>query len=303
MPFRQRRCHLCDRDLEVAYTEVRDPQTGHLFEILRCPECGLGHTMPQPDDLGPYYGPMYHRGRHGLTEYLCVRRRMRFVSAVTLPRKVLDFGCGDGGFITAAVAAGWHAMGVEMQPEHARSKGLTVVEKVEDTTGPFDVITLWHSLEHVHSPRAVLSALSERLPVGGFLFVAVPNSESVQARVFGSGWFHLDVPRHLFHFTTPALVQLLSSCGLKVVRRWDVELELDLFGWTQSTLNRLIHTPNVLFDVLTRRRRRHRPFEIGTSILLGTAATVAAAPVVPFTAALSRGAVMIFAAEKQDATQ
>jgi hypothetical protein len=77
---------------------------------------------------------------------------------------------------------------------------------------------------------------------------------------------------------------------------------MDLFGWTQSTLNRIIQTPNVLFDVLTRRSRRHRPFEIGASILLGAAATVTAAPVMPFTAALSRGAVMIFAAEKQDAT-
>jgi hypothetical protein len=82
-----------------------------------------------------------------------------------------------------------------------------------------------------------------------------------------------------------------------------LELEVDLFGWTQSTLNCIIQTPNVLFDVLTHRPRRHRPFEIGASILLGGAATLAAAPVVLFTAALSRGAVMIFAAEKQDSTQ
>ena len=303
MPFERRRCHVCDRYLEVAFTEVRDPQTGHLFGILRCPECGLGHTTPQPDDLGPYYGPMYHRGRHGFTEHLCVRRRLRFVRAITCPRRVLDFGCGDGAFIAAAATAGWHVIGVEMKTQHARSKGLTVVERIEDTSGSFDVITLWHSLEHVPSPRAVMAALSERLSPGGFLFVAVPNGESLQARVFGSSWFHLDVPRHLFHFTPPALNRLLARCGLRLVRRWDLELEMDLFGWTQSTLNRINQTPNVLFDVLTRRRRRHRPFEIAASVLLGAAATLAAAPVVAFTAALSRGAVMIFAAEKQDARQ
>jgi SAM-dependent methyltransferase len=303
LPYDRRRCHVCDRDLQVAFAEVRDPQTGHLFGILRCPECGLGHTTPQPDDLGPYYGPIYHGGRYGFTEHLCVSRRLRFVSAITRPGRVLDFGCGDGGFIAAAATAGWHAVGVEMQPQHARSRGLSVVERIEDITGPFDLITLWHSLEHVQSPRDVLAALSERLPAGGILVVAVPNGESVQAQVFGSSWFHLDVPRHLFHFTPPALNRLLAYCGLEVVRRWNLELELDLFGWTQSALNRIIQTPNVLFDVLTRRSRRHRPLEIGTSLVLGAAATVAAAPVVPFAAALSRGAVMIFAAKKPDASR
>jgi SAM-dependent methyltransferase len=246
---------------------------------------------------------MYYGGRYGFTEHLCVSRRLRFVSSVTSPRRLLDFGCGDGGFIAAAATAGWYAVGVEVQPEYARSRGLTVVERIEDTTGPFDVITLWHSLEHVQSPRDVLMALSERLPPGGFLLVAVPNGDSVQAQVFGSGWFHLDVPRHLFHFTPPALSRLLAHCGLKIVRRWDLELELDLFGWIQSALNRIIQTPNVLFDVLTRRRRRHRPLEIGASLVLGAAASIAAAPVVPLAAALSRGAVMIFAAKKQEVTR
>jgi hypothetical protein len=78
---------------------------------------------------------------------------------------------------------------------------------------------------------------------------------------------------------------------------------LDRFGWTQRALNRVIHTPNVLFDVLARRPRRHRALEIGTSVVLGAAAMIAATPVVPFAAALSRGAVMIFAAKKQDATR
>jgi SAM-dependent methyltransferase len=214
---------------------------------------------------------------------------------------VLDFGCGDGGFLEAAAAAGWHAEGVEMQPEHARARGLTVMENIAETTGPFDLITLWHSLEHVRSPPDVMGALAERLACGGTLVVAVPNFDSLQARVFGSSWFHLDVPRHLFHFTPFALTKLLRGCGLQVVRRWDLELELDLFGWTQSALNRVIRTPNVLFDVLTRRGRSHTPLEIGASLLLGAAATIAAVPVVPVAAAMSRGAILVLAAQKRSA--
>jgi hypothetical protein len=134
------------------------------------------------------------------------------------------------------------------------------------------------------------------------LIAAVPNAASLQARVFGPSWFHLDVPRHLFHFTPSALERLLENCGLRVVHRWNLEWEFDLFGWMQSALNRIVPTPNVLFDVLTRRRRRHRPLEIGVSLVLGAAAALAAAPAVPFTAALSTGAVVVMAAKKQGAT-
>jgi SAM-dependent methyltransferase len=302
MPNDQQRCDVCASELHVAFPEVRDPQTGHVFSILRCSECGLGHTRPQPDDLGEYYGSEYYGGRHGITEKLCATRRLRFVKAVTRPSRVLDFGCGDGGFLEAALKMGWHAVGVEMQPTHARSKGLTVVERIEDTTGSFDLITLWHSLEHVRSPRDALGALLQRLADGGILIVAVPNNESLQAQVFGSSWFHLDVPRHLFHFTPFALRRLLENHGMQIVRRWNLESELDLFGWTQSALNRIIYNPNVLFDVLTRRRRRHKLSEIGASVVLGTAATIAAAPMVPLAAAISRGAVVTFAAKKQGVT-
>jgi SAM-dependent methyltransferase len=297
MPYDQRRCDVCDAELRVVFQEVRDPQTGHAFAVSRCPECGLGHTRPQPDDLDEYYGPLYHGGRYGMAERLCIRRRLRFVRAVARPCRLLDFGCGDGAFIAAALAAGMQATGVEMRPEHARSKGLRVVERVEDITGQFDLITLWHSLEHVRSPRNLIGALMQRLSPEGFFVVAVPNADSLQARFFGSSWFHLDVPRHLYHFTPRALRRLLEDCGLVVVRRWNLELEQDLFGWTQSALNRIIRTPNVLFDVVTRRRRRHRPLEIATSLMLGSAVTIAAAPLVPAAAALSRGAVMIFAAK------
>ena len=302
MPYDEEHCNICASELRAAFPEVRDPQTGHLFSILRCAECGLGHTIPQPDDLGAYYGPRYHGGRHGITEQLCTTRRLRFVKAVTTPSSILDFGCGDGDFLQAAAVAGWNAVGVEMQPQHAQSKGLTVVQRVEDTIGPFDLITLWHSLEHVRSPRGVLEALTQRLTYGGTLIVAVPNADSLQARVFRSMWFHLDVPRHLFHFTPTSLGRLLENCGLEVVRRWYLELEMDLFGWTQSALNGIIHSPNVLFDVLTRRGRRHRPFEVGASLFLGIAATVVAAPLVPLAASISKGAVVIFAAKKRNVT-
>lgn len=209
---------------------------------------------------------------------------------------MLDFGCGDGGFIAAAKAVGWDAVGVEMRPDHARAKGLTVFERIEDAPGPFDVITLWHSLEHVAAPRATVERLLELLKPGGHMIIAVPNRASWQARLFGRRWFHIDAPRHLFHFTPLALQRLLERQRLSPARRWNLELEIDLFGWTQSALNLVLPHPNVLLDVVTRRGRPHKLAEIAASVGLGGIVTLASAPIVPIAASRGRGAIMIVAA-------
>ncbi len=291
-------CDACGAPLVAHFPRVADPQTGEMFRIDRCSACGLGHTLPQPAELGRYYGGAYHGGRHGITERLCMARRLGFAAAIAEPGRILDFGCGDGGFLESAVAAGWEGVGVEMKPEHARARGVTVVESLDGAGDGFDVISLWHSLEHLRSPRATLEALAPRLAQGGHLIVAVPNWASLQSAVFGAGWFHVDVPRHLFHFPPKALEGLLATTGFSVVKRWNLEVEIDLFGWTQSTLNRLLPRPNVLFDVVTGRERHHGTSEILGSVALGSVITVLAAPVVPVAAALGRGAITIVAAQR-----
>lgn len=289
-------CDICGRLLRPLYASVRDPQTGETFRIEQCDACELGHTLPQPADLGPYYGVHYYGGRHGLTERMCMARRIGFVRRVARSGRLLDFGCGDGGFLAAAGAVGWNATGVEMKPDDARAKGLTVVERAEKADGTFDVITLWHSLEHVRSPRRCLDSLVPLLKPDGHLLIAVPNCESLQARLFGPNWFHIDVPRHLFHFSPLALTRLFAAAGLEVAQRWNLETEIDLFGWTQSALNLLMPHPNVLFDTLTHRKRPHGKGEVVASILIGAVVTVLSAPVVPLAAAAGRGGIMVFAA-------
>ena len=88
----------------------------------------------------------------------------------------------------------------------------------------------------------------------------------------------------------------LENSNLALVRRWDLEFEIDLFGWTQSALNLVLPCPNALFDVVTRRGRAHRLAEIVASVVLGGVVTLAAAPIVPIAASRGRGAIMIVAA-------
>ena len=294
-------CDICGGPLTPLYAAVRDPQTGETFDIDQCEACTLGRTRPQPADLAPYHGMQYYGGRHGVTERMCMARRLRFVRQVASAGRLLDFGCGDGGFLAAARAVGWGTTGVEMSPDDARAKGLDVVERVEDAAGPFDVITLWHSLEHVRSPRQCLESLVPLLAPGGHVLIAVPNRASWQAQLFGANWFHIDVPRHLSHFTPLAMTRLLAATGLEVARRWDLEAEIDLFGWTQSALNLVMPHPNVLFDTLTRRQRAHGTGEIVASVLVGAVATALSAPVVPLAAAAGRGGIMVFAARRHAA--
>lgn len=296
------KCDVCASALRPLYARVRDPQTGEVFRIDQCIRCGLGHTLPRPDDLARYYGPAYHGGRYGFAERLCLNRRLRFVRAVTQPKTLLDFGCGDGAFLDAAAKLGWQATGVEMSPRLARARGLRVVERIEEAAGPFNAVTLWHSLEHVPSPRTVMQAVGARLAPGGTVIVAVPNLDGVQARVFREDWFHLDVPRHLFHFTPAAVTRLFEGAGLGIVRRWNLESEQDLFGWTQSALNQLLPRPNVLFETLTGRGAPATPGETVASFALGSVFTVAAAPIVLLAAAAARGAVAVFAAKKLPGT-
>jgi len=291
-------CDVCNGGLVILYPRVRDPQTGHNFGIWECVDCGLGQTLPAPIDIGPYYGPHYHGGRHGLTDRMCMARRIGWVKSGGDPVSLLDFGCGDGGFLEAAGARGWKATGVEVKPEHARSRVLQVFEDIDQLEGAFDVITLWHSLEHVHSPRRTLERLLPRLSDRGRIIVAVPNLDSLQARIFSENWFHLDVPRHLFHFRPRSLERLFTRNGLRVVQRWNLEAEIDLFGWTQSLLNYVIPNANVLFDVLTKRQRVHARSEIIASVALGTVLTAASAPLATFASLSGQGAVMIFAAER-----
>jgi SAM-dependent methyltransferase len=141
--------------------------------------------------------------------------------------RLLDVGCGNGtwiGWIQDNIP-GWEVEGVEINPHAAQAArtafGLEVhVGNLQDLYLPpdqYDLITFWHSLEHVHSPSAVVHEAHRLLRRGGWLGIEVPNINSFEAQLTGDSWYHLDVPRHLFHFSQATLVRLLTQNGFKVL--------------------------------------------------------------------------------------
>lgn len=304
---RSARCEGCGGERLLPHLlPVQDPQSREQFEIVACADCGLGHTSPHPPEIAPYYGEVYYGGRHSFTRAYCALRRLRMLRQVAPDAgRILDAGCGEGTFLAAAIGAGWRGLGVDIggAADAARARGLDVVGRLEDAAerGPFDAITFWHSLEHFPSPAEALTTARRLLTPEGILLVAVPDAGGLQARLFGRHWFHLDVPRHLYHFDGRSLGRLLERTGFSPLRSWHQELEYDLFGWVQSALNMVASEPNLLFHVLTHRPVRAGLGERALSLALGAAGGLLAVPATAAATLARQGGTLVVASKRSGA--
>ncbi len=256
-------CELCGTSVWTEHVrDVADYLTGETFSVRRCETCHLMVTEPMPGDdvIDRYYPPRYRTERQKLSAGFRVRRRASAVSdrPTGWPRRLLDIGCGSGDFALEMCRRGWETAVTEINPavlEGLRVHGIqakpAAVAAREGFVEPFDVITCWHVLEHVEHPLAVMKWARAHLKPDGTLQVAVPNIVSWQAKMFGRNWFHLDVPRHRYHFSPKTLTRLLHEAGFEIVAMSSFAVEYDVFGVMQSGLNRLCRRSNVLFEHLT----------------------------------------------------
>ncbi len=260
------------------------------FELRRCTGCGSAVTVgPPPADLhetGAYGGgrPRLHRLAGGLLSAFD-RQRLRLVRALQpAPGRLLDAGAGRGRFVAAAAAAGYEAQGIEPSlrgVEAAQALGASVerttIEQARVPAGSLDVVTLWHVLEHLQDPGRAVDRIANWLRAGGGLLVGVPNLQSLQARIGGPRWYHLDVPRHRVHFTPAGLHALLRDHGFDVIATEHRLLEHNPFGMWQSAVTRLTLQPSYLYNLL----KRNAPVRSRDLLI-----TVAALPLAPVAAAL-----------------
>lgn len=238
-----------------------------------------------PADLTPYYDAAYYGRRHGPTGRICNRRRLGFVQRWLGPgggRSLLDFGCGEGDFLRAARTQGWDGRGVERDRPSAVSDDLTVVASLGelDAGKPFDCATFWHVLEHLDDPVGTLTELRSHLAPDGLVLAAVPNFGSWQARVTGASWLHLDLPRHLFHFTAASITKMFEASGFRVDNISFGEWEYDVIGWSQSLLNRGLGGRNEFFKAVSGRPSRgprsRRAFHVASGLGLSLLSAVPA---------------------------
>jgi 2-polyprenyl-3-methyl-5-hydroxy-6-metoxy-1,4-benzoquinol methylase len=222
------------------------------FPYYHCPACGWWFLAPIPADLGAYYPQDYHaipRTRDDLAKVAVNDRYKVGLVAKHCPGgRLLEVGPSYGMFLLLAQQAGYAVEGIEMDAgccAFLASLGFTV-QRSDDpaqalrSLAPYDAIALWHVFEHLPRPWEVLPALAGALKPGGILVLALPNPASLQFRLLGRRWTHLDAPRHL-HLVPPLLLaKHAAACGLELVECGGNDaggLGWNRFGWVHSLRN------------------------------------------------------------------
>ncbi len=222
---------------------------GH-YAIAACSQCGFQFLNPRPTEstIGIYYSAahympffssedradLFHRA-YAVVRKFSVRWKRKRIENHKSKGSVLDLGSGTGEFLHEMKAHGWEAAGLEPSQEaseFARAHldvnvhtGSLNEEGFKPFTRLYDVITMWHVLEHVHHPKPALEQIKRLLKEDGLLVIAVPNISSYDARVYGERWVALDVPRHLFHFTPSSLSLMLKDTGLEIFKKHQMPLD------------------------------------------------------------------------------
>lgn len=222
--------------------EVQDFSVSkQFFSLLECTDCGVRVTQDAPtaSAVSPYYQFEEYISHTNTTKGL-INKMYQLVRKFTLRQKrklieknsgtraghLLDLGSGTGAFAATMQKAGWQVTALEPDAGARQVASQQFGVQAMDSTrfyelpeASFDVITLWHVLEHMHDLTKVMQQLQKLLKPQGMLFIAVPNYTSHDAVTFKNHWAAYDVPRHLYHFSPPSMQQLLSSNRLAVTDR------------------------------------------------------------------------------------
>jgi SAM-dependent methyltransferase len=208
------------------------------FTSVRCVACGLVYVNPRPvlEDTHVFYPENYRpyqvrsQKTHPKLFWKWVhtqmwKRPLRQLYASPPPGgKLLEVGCGTGSFLVEAQQLGWNTTGVEISDravERARDQNLDVRCGTLDTvelTETFDLIRLSFVLEHVHDPLKTLRTVRRLLKPQGYAHIAAPNVDSIVARLFGTYWYDLDMPRHLYEFSPSTIRLLCEKADLLIVK-------------------------------------------------------------------------------------
>jgi SAM-dependent methyltransferase len=199
---------------------------------------------------------------------LADRATLSALGEVPPGKTVLELGAGDGRLLALLRGHGCIVEGVDAFADEAPPGVPMRRERLEDVQIPpqsVDLVVLWHVLEHLEDPAGAVELAARALRPGGRLVVSAPALDSIQARIGGDRWFHLDVPRHAVHFTRAGLISLIERCGLRASLSRRPVLDQNLLGMTQTLLNRLTYEPNVAFRALKGDRTGIRPSELVVS--------------------------------------
>ena len=206
--------------------------SGKYFEVMMHQEYEMLVTSPVPKNLENYYKSetyishtdskktFFDKIYQGVKNHTLKQKLILLNSFKSGSKSVLDFGAGTGDFLKICKNNNWQVLGIEPSAEareNAVKKGIYLKENLLDITNQkFDVITLWHVLEHVENLKNTIKVLNSLLQPEGRIVVAVPNYKSYDAEFYKEHWAAYDVPRHLWHFSQKAIHKLFLEAEMIV---------------------------------------------------------------------------------------
>ncbi|SHF71705.1 Ubiquinone/menaquinone biosynthesis C-methylase UbiE [Salegentibacter echinorum] len=194
------------------------------FEILE--------TLPKPENLAIYYESENYISHtdakksltdkiyQGVKNYM-LQQKLKWINSIAEGNKILDIGAGTGDFLFSAKKQNWIVAGVEPNTQARKLALEKGIELQKDSANfkenSFDVISMWHVLEHVPNLDIQIEELNRLLKPGGIAVIAVPNFKSFDAAYYQEFWAAYDVPRHLWHFSQAGITKLFESYNFKKV--------------------------------------------------------------------------------------
>ncbi|AWA29288.1 methyltransferase [Flavobacterium magnum] len=211
------------------FLTVRDHSvSGEDFELLKDQALDMLVTFPKPEGayLARYYESedyishtdakrsLFEKAYH-IVKSRALRKKVKLINSFGPKGIILDIGAGTGDFLITAKNEGWNVLGIEPNAkarETASKKGVPFAENDDSLNdSAFDVISMWHVLEHVPDVKKQIATLSRLIKPNGTVLIAVPNFNSYDAKYYGSFWAAYDVPRHLTHFSKTAIKTLFEA--------------------------------------------------------------------------------------------
>ncbi|MEM7034123.1 MAG: class I SAM-dependent methyltransferase [Chloroflexota bacterium] len=280
------KCDLCGHQHSTPVFVGKDFMHGLADQcpLVACASCGLITLYPQPENLADFYpAQSYHayKSQHNSSDDLArsVNRSLmkradwlaQQISADQAQISLLDLGCGEGGFLRATLLSEFgnaKRIGIDFSPQACFAShipgqidtGVSALDRLPFPDHSFEIVTMWHVLEHVRSPQQVLLEIKRLLKPGGTLMLACPVVDSFEAQFFRRYWAGYDVPRHLHTFSRSTLRALLQNAGFQgeevrgLVAGWhSIKTSWQFllgFGSYQTTLAKVLAWPIFIIERL-----------------------------------------------------
>ncbi len=285
-------CPLCNgKNVSVVYERL--PHF-HQAALMQCNNCGHLYSFIREEiNVSDLYSDEIYKvveNRHSIFDRIIKREYAGVLKQLDNMKiakgNLLDFGCGKGQFGNLAEKNGWRVKAVETSPERAAYArnvyGLDVNSEFYSSGSifniRFDVLTLFHVLEHLHVPGQLLQELIKtNVTENGIVIIEVPNIGSWQSRIAKDHWIHLDVPRHIHHFTPERLNKFLVSLGLVPVKRTYFSFHLGVLGMVDSLLKKMGYRKNIIYELKNKKSK---------SLILRVALVLPFAIILEFTSSL-----------------